>query len=43
VELIDDKNISKQEWESYYIYMEYIIDFMKKIEELKEYPVIKQN
>jgi hypothetical protein len=44
VELIDDKAIPDEEWEAYYIYLEYIIDFMRKMETLlKVYPVIKEN
>lgn len=29
VELIDDTDVSREEWEPYYVYMVYIIDYMK--------------
>lgn len=41
VELIDDKDISKEEWESYYVYQEYICDFMKKMEKLEKHEEVK--
>ena len=43
VELNDDAEVSKEEWEAYYIYMEYIVDFMKKMKSLEIYPDIRQN
>ena len=41
VELNDDAEVSKEEWEAYYIYMEYIVDFMKKMKSLEIYPDIR--
>ena len=35
VELFDDKPISKQEWEAYYVYLEYMDDYMKRFEKIK--------
>lgn len=43
VELIDDRDISREEWEAYYIYMEYIDDFMKRIEKLEKFDEVKMN
>lgn len=43
VELIDDKDIAKNEWEAYFVYMEYIIDFMKRMEKVENFPIIQQN
>lgn len=44
VELMDDEPILKEEWEVYFIYMEYLIDFMKRMQALSEvYPVITRN
>ena len=40
VELINDKDINKNEWEAYFVYMEYIIDFMKRMEKVEHYPII---
>jgi anoctamin-10 len=43
VELIDDKEIGREEWETYYVYMEYICDFMEKLAKLEDYPEIQHN
>ena len=31
VELMDESDITREEWETYYIYMEYLIYFMKNV------------
>lgn len=41
VELIHDTEISRLEWEPYYIYMTYIINLMKKLEKFNKFKEVK--
>lgn len=41
VEIIHDYDISRAEWEAYYVYLTYIADFMKRMSVLEKYEEIR--
>ena len=43
VEVIDDIEITREEWEAYYIYMESLLTYMNKLKKSESLPEVKQS